>query len=60
MSLPENWQDDIGMEVDAAFLNQLGEEHNGLLDNKFRTWTQAEYDAIAVKDPDVVYIVTED
>ena len=28
MPLPANWVDNIGMEVDADFLNQVGEEVN--------------------------------
>ena len=57
---PENWVDDIGQKVDADILNLLGAIVNALKGNKFKTWTQTEYDAIAVKDPDVLYVVTED
>lgn len=59
--LPINWLDDIGMKVTAAFLNLLGSIVNDLSENKFRTWTQSEYDALeGSRDPDVIYFVTED
>ncbi|AEK09235.1 hypothetical protein [Mycobacterium phage BK1] len=68
MALPENWVDSVGQKVNAAFLNQLGEEHNDMLDQiaallealdglSLRVLTQAAFDALTTKDPDTVYLV---
>ncbi|APQ42048.1 hypothetical protein SEA_ZEPHYR_34 [Mycobacterium phage Zephyr] len=62
MALPENWTDGVGQQVDAAFLNQLGVEHNANTDalggKKIRSMTQASYDALPSKDSSTVYVVT--
>ncbi|AGT12034.1 hypothetical protein SEA_RYADEL_67 [Mycobacterium phage Ryadel] len=62
MALPTNWVDEIGMEVDAAYLNDVGETVNELddaLDGKsLRVMSQATYDGLGSKDSNTVYVVT--
>ncbi|AHB31811.1 hypothetical protein SEA_WILKINS_34 [Mycobacterium phage Wilkins] len=66
--LRTDWVDSVGQKVNAAFLNQLGEEHNDMLDQiaallealdglSLRVLTQAAFDALTTKDPDTVYLV---
>ncbi|ACE80050.1 hypothetical protein GRADUATION_36 [Mycobacterium phage Graduation] len=61
MALPENWVDLSGQKVNAAFLNQLGEEFNALqtaLGGKsLRVLTQTAFDALSSKDTNTVYVV---
>ncbi|ANU79453.1 hypothetical protein Gompeii16_34 [Mycobacterium phage Gompeii16] len=63
MALPENWTDGVGQQVDAAFLNQLGSEHNAMqdaLDGKsILVITQQDYDELGSPDPDTIYVVIE-
>ncbi|ACI06240.1 gp26 [Mycobacterium phage Brujita] len=62
MALPTNWVDDIGMEVDADYLNDVGELVNDLEDaldgNSIRVMSQAAFDALPSKDPNTIYVVT--
>ncbi|AVO22350.1 hypothetical protein PBI_SMEAGOL_36 [Mycobacterium phage Smeagol] len=62
MALPENWVDLSGQKVNAAFLNQLGEEFNALqaaLGGKsLRVMAQTAFDDLSSKDSNTVYVVT--
>jgi len=62
MALPTNWVDEVGMEVDASFLNQLGGEVNAnttaLAGKKLWVGTEAAYTAIGTKDADTIYFRT--
>ena len=67
--LETNWQDDVGMRVTAAYLNDLdtkvnthessisglNAKLNGL---SFVTLSASDYSALATKDASTVYIVT--
>ena len=66
-TLPTNWADNIGMIENAAFLNKVGANANIAVygkdnsgDRTLTLWvgTQAQYDAIATKDANTVYVVT--
>lgn len=63
MALPENWVDGVGLRADAAFLNQLGSEHNAMQDalggKSILVISQEDYDELGSPDPDTIYVVIE-